>query len=131
MKVLDASFLIDYGDEVDAAAEYLLENTDERFVVPSPIYTEYLLGAVHSTGPADIEDARAELVWADVVEVDDRTSVTAAEVAADIGPQGPNLTAIDATVAAVARELDGTVVSADGDLTHEETQKVVDVNEYR
>lgn len=116
---------------MDAAAEYLLGNTDERFVIPAPIYTEYLLGAVHSTGPADIEDARAELVWADVVEVGEATSVTAAEVAADIGPQGPNLTAIDATVAAVARELDAAVVSADSDLTHEETRKVVDVDEYR
>ena len=29
MKVLDASFLIDYGNEVDATAEYLLDHADE------------------------------------------------------------------------------------------------------
>jgi len=130
MKVLDASFLIDYGNEVDAAAEYLLGNTDEQFLIPPPVYTEYLLGAVHSSAPTDIEDARTELAWADVVETDEGTAVTAAEVADEIGAQGPNLTAVGAIVAAVARELNAALVSADSDLTHPETQKVVDVDEY-
>jgi len=37
---------------------------------------------------------------------------------------------LDALIAAVGRELDAPVVSADGDLTHEETKKVVDIEEY-
>jgi len=130
MKVLDASFLIDYGNEVDATAEYLLANTGEQFLIPAPVYTEYLLGTVHSRAPTDIEGARTELAWADVVETDEITAVTAAEVADEIGPQGPNLTAVDAIVAAVTRELNATLVSSDSDLTHEETKKVVDVDEY-
>lgn len=131
MKVLDASFLIDYGNEVDAAAEYLLEHSGERFGIPAPIYTEYLLGTVHSTAPADIEDARAELAWADVVKTTETTAVTAAEIAAEIGPQGPKLTAIDALVAATASELNAPLVSCDSDLTHPETRRVIDVDEYR
>jgi len=131
MKVLDATFLIDYGNEVDAAAEYLLGHVDERFVIPSPIYTEYLLGSVHSSEPTDIEGARTELAWGEVVEIDKDTAVTAAEIADEIGPQGPNLTAIDALVAAVGRELNAAVVAGDRDLTHPETQKVLDVEEYR
>lgn len=41
------------------------------------------------------------------------------------------LDGVDALVAAVGRELDAPVVSADGDLTHPETRKVVDVEKHR
>ena len=111
MRVLDASFLIDYGNGVEAAAEYLLDHAEEQLVVPAPIYTEYLLGTVHSSAPTDIEDARTELSWVDVVETNASTAVRAAEIADEIGPEGPNLTAIDALVVAVADELDATLVS--------------------
>jgi len=131
MKGLDASFLIDYGNGVDAVAEYLLGHVDERFVIPSPIYTEYLLGSVHGSDPTDIEGARTELAWSDIIEIGEDTAVTAAEIADEIGSQGPNLTAIDALVAAVGRELNAAVVSGDRDLTHSETQTVLDVEEYR
>jgi predicted nucleic acid-binding protein len=130
MKVLDASFLIDYGNGVDAAGEYLLDNADAQFLVPAPVYTEYLLGAAHSSASVDIEDARAELAWTDVVETDETTAATAAEIADAIGPQGPNLTAVDAIVAALARQMNAALVSSDGDLTHPETRNVVDVDEY-
>jgi len=131
MKVLDASFLIDYGNEVDAAAEYLLDHADEQFCIPAPVYTEYLLGTVHSNAQTEIGDARAELSWADVVETDESTAVRAAELADQIGSEGPELTAIDALVAAVADELNATVVSCDSDLTHEEAKQVVAVDDYR
>ena len=131
MKVLDASFLIDYGNGVDATAEYLLDHSDEQFCIPAPIYTEYLLGTVHSSAPTDIGDARAELSWVDVVETDESTAVRAAELADEIGSEGPKLTAIDALVAAVADELNATLVSCDSDLTHEETRQIVAVDDYR
>jgi len=131
MKVLDASFLIDYGNEVDAAAEYLLDHADEQFCIPAPVYTEYLLGTVHSNAQTEIGDARAELSWADVVETDESTAVRAAELADQIGSEGPELTAIDALVAAVADELNATVVSCDSDLTHEETKQIIAVDDYR
>ena len=60
---------------------------------------------------------RQNISWGDVYPIDEQTAVTAAEVADDISPQGPQLTAIDALVAAVAREVGGTVVSKLGDLT--------------
>mgnify|MGYP000097274902 CR=1 FL=1 len=47
-----------------------------------------------------------------------------------MGPEGPFLDGHDALIAAVGRELGAPVVSADRDLTHEETKKVVDVEEY-
>jgi hypothetical protein len=45
-------------------------------------------------------------------------------------PGGPFLDGIDALIAAVGRERDAPVVSGDGDLTHEETKRVVDIEEY-
>lgn len=130
MKVLDTSFLIDYGNEVEAAGEYLVAHDEERFVLPAPVYTEYLLGTVHSDAPTEISEARHELAWGEVVEITAETAVTAAEIAAEIGPQGPNLAAVDALVAAVGRELGAVVVSGDSDLTHDETKAVIAVEEY-
>jgi predicted nucleic acid-binding protein len=84
MKVLDATFLIDYGNEVDAAAEYLLAHSEEQFIVPAPVFTEYLLGSVHSSEPTDLEGARSELAWSEVIEIAEETAVTAAAVADEI-----------------------------------------------
>jgi predicted nucleic acid-binding protein len=131
MKVLDASFLIDYGNGVAGAERYYTDHQNERFVVPSPVYTEHLLGTVHSHQPTDIPAARQEIAWTAVIEISEQMAVVAAEIADEVGPQGPNLTAIDALVAAVGRELNAPVVSSDSDLTHDETQKVIDVEEYQ
>jgi predicted nucleic acid-binding protein len=130
MKVLDTSFLIDYGDGVDATGEYLEEHEEEVFIIPAPVYIEYLLGTVHSNAETNISKARQELAWGEVVEISQRTAVIAAEVADEIGPQGPNLTAVDALVAAVGRELSASVVSRDGDLTHKETKEIIEVDDY-
>jgi hypothetical protein len=56
--------------------------------------------------------------------------VTAGEIANEIAPRGPYLDGPDALVATVGRELDASVVSSDGDLTHD-ARAVVDVEEFR
>lgn len=130
MKVLDATFLADYLAGADAATEYLQKHSTERFVIPAPAFAEVLIGEGNGPGESDIEGAREALAWGEVYTVDERTSVTAAEIADEIGPQGPYLAGMDGVIAAVGRELDAPVVSADADLTHEETKAVVDVEEY-
>jgi predicted nucleic acid-binding protein len=65
-----------------------------------------------------------------VIEITEERAVVAAEIADEIGPQGPQLAAVDALVAAIGRELGAAVVSSDSDLTHEETKKIVEVEEY-
>jgi|SRR5699024_7959585 len=130
MKVLDTSVLIDYGNGVDAAGKYLAAHDEEQFFLPAPVYTEYLLGTVHSDAATDVSEARRELAWTAVVEITEGIAVTAAEIADEIGPEGPNLAAVDALVAAVGRELGAAVVSVDSDLTHEETRAIVDVEGY-
>ena len=129
MKVLDATFLIDYLDGVESTREYLQAHDSEAYVLPVPAYTEALLGEGNGPG-GDIEGAREDLSWGEVHAVDERTAVTAAEIADEIRSQGPFLSGMDALIAAVGRELNAPVVSGDGDLTHEETKQVVDIEEY-
>ena len=129
MNVLDATFLIDYLDGVESTREYLEEHDSEAYVLPVPAYAEALLGEGNGPG-GDIEGAREDLSWGEVHTVDERTAVTAAEIADEMGSQGPFLSGMDALIAAVGRELNAPVVSGDGDLTHEETKKVVDIEEY-
>lgn len=130
MKVLDASFLIDYLDGVDATAEYLLAHDDERFIVPAPAYAEVLVGEGNDPD-GDVAEAKVGLSWGEVYETGAKTAEVAGEIADEVGPQGPFLTGMDGLIGAVGRELDAPVVSADGDLTHEAMQKVIDVEEYR
>ncbi len=130
MKVLDANFLIDYLNGVEATAEYLLANEAEQFVFPAPAYAEALVGE-GNVPDGDVAEAKAALSWGEVYETDERTATVAGEIANEVGPQGPFLTGMDALIAAVGRELGAPVVSADGDLTHPETKNVVDIEEYR
>lgn len=130
MKVLDATFLVDYLEDDNAATQYLLDHANERFVFPTPAFAAVLVGEGNGPQESEIEGVRQALAWGEVYAVDERTAVAAAEIADEIGPEGPFLTGIDALIAAVGRELGAPVVSADRDLTHEATTKVVDVEEY-
>jgi predicted nucleic acid-binding protein len=102
----------------------------ERWVMPVPAYAEALVGEGNLPN-GDVAGARADLSWGDPYAVDERTAVTAGEITDEIGPSGPYLDGLDALIAAVGRELDAPVVSGDGDLTHEATKAVIDVEEYR
>ncbi|WP_336336176.1 PIN domain-containing protein [Haloarcula brevis] len=130
MKVLDATFLIDYLNGVDATAAYLLAHDDERFIIPAPAYAEVLVGAGNAPD-GDVAAVTADLSWGEVYETDKETAEIAGEIASEVGPQGRFLAGMDGLIAAVGRELDAPVVSDDSDLTHEETKRVVDVEEYR
>lgn len=130
MKVLDATFLIDYLDGIDETAAYLLEHDTERFIIPAPAYAEALVGE-GNWPDGDVEEAKTDLAWGEVYETGKRTAEIAGEIADEIGPEGPFLAGMDALIAAVGREVGAPVVSNDRDLTHEETRKVVDVETYR
>lgn len=80
---------------------------------------------------ASVEEAIDALAWTEVYAVDEVVSEEAGYVTEAVGSEGPFLDGVDATVAAVGRELDAPVVSADGDLTHAETRRVVEVENYR
>lgn len=131
MKVLDATFLIDYLDGLGATREFYEENggAATRWIVPVPALAEVLVGEGNLPN-GDIDGARADLAWVAVHPIDERTAVTAGHIADEIAPGGPYLDGPDALIAAVGRELGMPVVSGDGDITHEETKQVVDIEEY-
>ena len=131
MKVLDATYLIDYLDGLEATREFYEESggADVRWVMPVPAFAEVLIGEGNLPN-GDVAGARSDLAWGEVYAVDEQTAITAAEIADEIGPGGPYLDGSDALIAAVGRELNAPVVSADGDLTHSETRAVVDVENY-
>lgn len=132
MKVLDANFLIDYLNGDPAAERYYEANDGDRevWIAPAPAYAETLVG-VGNLPDASVDDAIDALGWMEVYGVDEAVAEEAGYVADAVGAEGPFLDGVDATVAAVGRELDSPVVSANGDLTHEETRKVVEVENYR
>ena len=132
MKVLDANFLIDYLNGT-AAAKSFYEGSggdDELWVVPTPAYAEVLVG-VGNLPDADIERTVDALAWTEIYTVNESLPVAAGRITDQIGPQGPFLDGVDGTVAAVGQELGAPVVSADSDLTHEETRSVIEVETYR
>ena len=131
MKVLDATFLIDYLDGVEATRQFYEDNGGDqiRWTVPVPALAEVLVGEGNLPN-GDVDGARADLLWANVHSIDERTAVTAGQIADEIAPGGPYLDGPDALIAAVGRELNAPVVSRDSDLTHEATKRVVAVEEY-
>lgn len=128
MKILDASFLIDYlnGDELTKQF-YEANGADaERWVMPVPAYAEALVGE-RNFPDGDVKGARADLAWGEKHAVDEHTAVLAGEIANKINPQSLFLHGLDALIVAVGRGLDMPVVSADDDLTHENIKEVVNV----
>lgn len=132
MKILDASFLIDYLDGIEETRDFYESagGSDVHWVMPVPAYAEVLVGEGNLPN-GDVDGARADLSWAEVYTVDGRTATLAGEIADEIAPGGPYLDGLDALIAAVGRELDAPVVSGDGDLTHAETKEVIEVDEYK
>lgn len=132
MKVLDVSFLIDYLDGRDETREFYDRSggSDAQWIIPVPALTEVLVGA-GNLPDGDVDGVRTDLTWAQIYDVDEQTTITAGRIADEIGPAGPFLDGPDALIAAVGHELDAPVVSGDSDLTHPETKKVIEVEEYR
>ena len=95
-----------------------------------PAYAEALVGE-RNVPNGDVAGVRADLSWGETYAVDERTAATAGEIADEVAPEDPYLDGLDGLIAAVGRELDAPVVPNDTDLTHDETQKAVDVEEYR
>lgn len=132
MRVLDTNYLVDYLDAHESAEAYFVEQggPDERWIVPAPAYAETLVGVGNLPG-RDVGEAIDALAWTEVYDTSGRLAADGARIADEIGPQGPALDGIDAVVAAVGRELDAPVVSADSDFTHAATRAVIDVESHR
>lgn len=131
MKVLDASFLIDYEHGEPATAAYLQDNADEAFFVPSTVYAEYLLGEANAAPNPDLPGVRAEIGWAEIQPVTKETADLGLEAIAKLPDDAPHFDGVDATVVGVAREVGAPIVAGDSDFTHEAVLDQLDVEPYR
>lgn len=131
MRVVDAYFLVDLLDDDPDAIAYLEEHEDvvDSWLVAAANYAEVLVGEGNYPG-GDVYQTHDALDFLDVVDVDETTALLAGQIAQEIGDEGPFLDGSDAIAAAIGRQHDAPVVSGDSDLTHPETQKVVDVETY-
>lgn len=131
MKVLDSSFLIDYEQGISEAAAYLRNNVDEEFIIPSTVYTEYLLGEANVAPDPNLPAVRAEIEWTQVWEVTRKTADIGVEAVAELPAHAPHLDGVDATVVGVAYEIGAPIVAGDSDFTHEAVRAHLNVELYK
>ena len=131
MKVLDASFLIDYEQGIPEAAAYLQDHADEEFIIPSTVYTEYLLGEANGAPDPDLPAVRAEIDWTQVWTVAKETADRGVEAVADLPASAPHLDGVDATVVGVAQESGAPIVAGESDFTHEAVRNRLTVELYK
>ena len=128
MKVLDTSFLIEYGKGNPDVKDYLVEHSGERFVLPAPAYIEYLLGGAYATD-STVQEARQEIAWTHVSSVTKEPFELAAEIADELPPEAPCVDALMLSSRHRPRALEQMSSPLDGDLTHEATRTVIGVDE--
>jgi len=131
VKVLDSSFLIDYENGESEAAAFLHDNAEEEFVIPSSVYTEYLLGEANAAPEPDLPAIRAEIDWTQVWPVTKETADLGVEAVAELPAGAPHLDGVDATVVGVAREIDAPIVAGESDFTHEAIRDRLNVELYK
>ena len=97
MNVLDATFLIDYHNGVEATREFYQEHGCERvrWIVLVPTFAEVLVGD-GSRPDGDIIGASEDLGWTDVEPVGTRvvTMQSTTEVEVDVDPDELNMLTI-------------------------------------
>ena len=116
--VLLSSFLFDYENGASEAAAFLHDNADEEFIIPSTVYTEYLLGEADAAPEPDLPAVRAEIDPTQVWPVTKETADLGVEAVAELPAGAPHLDGVDATVVGVAREIDAPIVVGESDVTH-------------
>lgn len=132
MRVLDATFMIDYLAGHESTERYYEEHDgpEQHWITPVPAYAEVLVGVGNVPG-RDLPSVITALSWIDIYEVTQGHAERAASLAADIGAGNAFLDGVDGLVAAVAAELEAPVVSADADLTQEAVASQVEVHSYK
>ena len=120
MKLLDTTFLVDYERGADAVAEYLEANGAAEFVTSTLCIEELAVGN-HVVGDPTRADVLAPYGWLEVVPFRVDHAVAAGEMEAELhDDESVNRDSINAVIgdlliAAVARTMDATVVTNDGE----------------
>lgn len=102
MKLVDASFLIDYARGDDAALAYLAAH-DEEAIGASTIVLSELYRGLLITQDVTQEEAMAKYDWVEPLPFTDETAAEAAEIYVELRADGEMINKSDIYVAGTAR----------------------------
>ncbi|WP_323173653.1 PIN domain-containing protein [Natrialba sp. PRR66] len=114
MIALDATFLIDYLNGVDATAAFLDQQDAPVYYSSAIAMFEIYQGAAQHDGDA-IATAEESLDWVEPLEFDHEAAKEAARVNAEAMENGRSINIGDVLIAGICRRHGATLVTRDGD----------------
>ncbi|EMA63307.1 PIN domain-containing protein [Halorubrum lipolyticum] len=114
MKLVDASFLIDYARGDDAAIAYLAAH-DEEVIGASTIVLSELYRGLMITQEMTQEEAVSKYEWVEPVPFTNETAAEAAEIYVELRDDGEMINKSDIYIAGTARSLGVPLVVGDND----------------
>lgn len=116
MKLVDASFLIDYARGDDDAVAYLEVHDQERFGASTIVLSELYRGLM-VTQEMTRQEAMSKYEWMDPVPFTDTAAAEAAEIYAELRAAGQMVNKSDIYIAGTARSLGVPLVVGDDDFS--------------
>jgi len=114
VKLVDASFLIDYARGDDAAIAYLAAHDAERIGASTIVLSELYRGLM-ITQEMTQEEAMAKYEWVEPVPFTNEIAAEAAKIYAELRDDGKMINKSDIYIAGTARSLGVPLVVGDGD----------------
>lgn len=127
MKLVDASFLVDYARGDDAAIAYLAAHDEEEIGASTIVLSELYRGLM-LTQEMIREETMAKYEWVEPIPFTDETAAEAAEIYVELRADGEMINRSDIYIAATARALGVPLVVADD---HFDSIDGLDVETYR
>ena len=114
MKLVDASFLIDYARGDDAAIAYLAAHDSEEIGAPTIVLSELYRGLM-ITQEMTRAEAMSKYEWVQPVPFTNETAAEAAEIYVELRADGEMINKNDIYIAGTARSLGVSLVVDDTD----------------
>ena len=127
MKLVDASFLIDYARGDDAAIAYLAAHDEEEIGASTVVLSELYRGLM-ITQDMTQEEAMSKYEWVEPVPFTNETAAEAAEIYVELRADGEMINRSDIYIAGTARSLGVSLVVNDD---HFAAIEDLDVETYR
>ena len=112
MKLVDASFLIDYARGDDAAIAYLAAHDEEEIGASTVVLSELYRGLM-ITQDMTQEEAMSKYEWVEPVPFTNETAAEAAEIYVELRADGEMINRSDIYIAGTARSLGVSLVVND------------------
>jgi predicted nucleic acid-binding protein len=127
VKLVDASFLVDYARGDDAAIEYLAAHDEEEIGASTIVLSELYRGLM-LTQEMTREETMAKYEWVEPIPFADETAAEAAEIYVELRAYGEMINRSDIYIAATAQSLGVPLVVADD---HFDSIDGLDIETYR